>query len=123
MDRFLNELVLYTSVAWPVSCAIWAWRSWIRTEKSSIRRWRRASSILRLGLVSAGICLGAFSSGYIYWRPEPGPGLPTRTIITMEIGAIAALLAALFAKSWTRLALASSSLGLLWFLFLIALSP
>jgi len=44
----------------------------------------------------------------------------------MEIGAavaIAALLAALFAKSWTRLALASSSLGLLWFLFLIALSP
>src|SRR5713101_4351648 len=108
MDRFLNELVLYTSVAWPLSCAIWAWWSWIRTEESSVRRWRRASSILSLGLVSAGICLGAFSLGYLYWRPEPGPGLPTATIITMETGAAVALgtlLAAPFAKSWTRVAL------------------
>jgi hypothetical protein len=81
---------------------------------------------LSLGLVSAGICLGAISLSYIYWRPESRPGLPTPTIVTMEIGAVVALgalLAALFAKAWTRFALVLSSLGLLWFFFLIALSP
>jgi len=44
----------------------------------------------------------------------------------MESGAVvglAALLTSFFAKSWTRIALIRSSIGLLWFSCLIALSP
>jgi hypothetical protein len=39
------------------------------------------------------------------------------------VGALGALLVALFAKAWTRFALVLSSFGLLCFFFLIALSP
>jgi hypothetical protein len=70
-------------------------------------------------LLSAGIGLATFSISYLHNHPELGGlGLPDPTITSMETGAVvgaAALLVALFAKSWTRIALVSSSIGLLWF--------
>jgi len=78
-------------------------------------------------LLSAGIVLGALSISYLYAHPEPGElGLPDATIKSMEAGAIfgiLALVAAVFSKSSTRVALVLSSADLLFFLYLIALSP
>jgi hypothetical protein len=127
MGELLYKTLAYSGFIVSPLCCGWAWWSWLKTEKSSIRRWRRAASELGLGLLTAGIGLGVFSISYLYKHPELGrPGLPDATITSMETGAVvglAALLVSLFAKSWTRIALLLSSIGLLWFLYLIALSP
>jgi len=127
MGEVIYKTLAYGGFIVPPLCCVWAWWSWIRTEKSSIRPWRRAASELGLGLLTAGIGLGAFSISYLYKHAEPGGlGLPDATITSMETGAVvglAALLISFFAKSWTRIALAMSSIGLLWFLYLIAISP
>jgi hypothetical protein len=126
MDGFLNAFVLYTSVAAPVLFAAWAWRSWFKTGTSSLSPWRRAATVISLSLLSCDMCVGAFALAFIYLRPSSDPGLPQPTITALQIGAplaAVALLCSCFAKSWTRLALILSGVGLLWFFFLIALSP
>ena len=127
MGEFFYKSITYGSFVLPPLCCGWAWWSWIRSEKSSIRPWRRTASELGLALLSAGICLGAFSIAYLYTHPMLGGlGLPDPTIWSMEAGAIVgvvALLLAPLAKSWTRVALILSSISLLFFLFTIAISP
>jgi len=125
MNEFFYKTIAYQSFVVPPLCYVWAWWSWIQTEKAAVPRWRRAISEISLGLLSAGIGLGAFSISYLYAHPEHG-GLPDATIWSMEAGAIFGILALVtstFSKSWTRIALVLSSADLLFFLYLIALSP
>lgn len=125
MNEFFYKTVTYQSFVVPPLCYVWAWWSWIHTEKSGVPPWRRAISEISLGLLFTGIGLGAFSISYLYTYPMQG-GLPDATIWSMEAGAIfgiLALLTSMFSKSWTRVALVLSSADLLFFLYLIALSP
>jgi len=127
MAEFIYKTLAYGGfIVAPLYCG-WAWWSWLKAEKSSIQRWRRAASELGLGLLTAGIGLGVFSISYLYKHPYLGGlGLPGATITSMEAGAVfglAAFLMSFLAKSWTRIAMVSSSIGLLWCLYLIALSP
>jgi hypothetical protein len=125
-ELFYKTLAYSGFIVSPLCCG-WAWWSWLKTEKSSIRRWRRAASELGLGLLTGGIGLALFSISYLYKHPFlDGPGLPDPTIRSMEAGAVfglAAFLMSFLAKSWTRIAMVLSSIGLLWCLYLIALSP
>ena len=127
MGEFFYKAITYGSFVLPPLCCGWAWWSWVRSVKSSIQPWRRAASEISLGLLSAGIGLGTFSISYLYSHPMLGGlGLPDPTIWSMEAGAIMgalALLVALLAESWTRIALLLSSIGLLFFLFTLAISP
>jgi hypothetical protein len=96
--------------------------SLLRKEDLSIRPWRRVVSLLSLGFILTGMCLGAFALIYKYLRPTPEPLFPTPTIMGVEFAAAlggAGLLASLFARGQTRLVLAFSSICLLLFLFLV----
>ena len=127
MNEFLYKVLSYQTFVVPPLCCGWAWWSWIRTDKSAIPQWRRIASKISLSLLSAGIGLGAFSISYLFAHPEPGVvGLPDATIWSLQVGTvfgILALVTAVFSKSWTRVALVLSSADLLFFLYLIALSP
>jgi hypothetical protein len=125
-DFFYKSFEYSLFIVPPLACA-WAWWSWIRAEKSSIRPWRRVFSELSLGFLSAGIGLATFSISYLYTHLELVPnGFPPATINSLELGAIVgliALLTAFFAKSQTRVALLLSSIGLMMFLYALAISP
>src|SRR5215467_11465694 len=127
MSKFFYRVLTYQTFIVPPLCCGWAWWLWMRADKSAMQRWRRIASKISLGLLSAGIGLGAFSISYLFAHHEQGGmALPNATVRSMLAGAVFAILAlvtAVFSKSWTRVALVLSSADLLFLLYLIALSP
>lgn len=126
VSEILEKVVEYGTVALPVVSYGWALWSWRTADYSALRPWRRATMVLAVVLTGVGLCLAAFSIIEIYRHPEVSAALPEASIVSMEVGALVALVAlgvSLFAKSWPRIALVLSALCLLWLFFLIALSP
>lgn len=109
----------------PLSCTC-AWWLWIRKyEFVPIPRWRRSATGVALIAVTLSIALGAFA--LLYWHQFPGEGNPpSPTRITTLAGFALAMFAIPFcilAKSWTRIALVLSCVGLLGFYFGMFVAP
>lgn len=110
----------------PLSCTF-AWWLWIRKDESvSIPRWRRSATAIGLIAVTVSIVLGAFALLYWHRFPGRGPDPPSATRITTLSGFALLVFAVPFcvlAKSWTRLALVLSCIGLLGFYFGMFVAP
>jgi hypothetical protein len=126
MDDALHKFIELGITALPLVCFVGAFCFWSVVDKSGIKRWRLRSTWVAFALMFVAICLGAYALACVYRYPQSNPGLPDQTIWSMVAGALLALLAlpvTFMAKSWTRVALFLSSASLLFFFYLLAISP